>query len=174
MGLTYAKKEVTKRKYDVYIALDGTNLTGISTTAGDISAVNAVRIGVLAEQPKISTDKGEDVPLNTGAKVVISENITFEAIVYEVTAANYNALRELIKESCIVYFTDDDITNGTDDIALFNDGTGISTDKQVIKVEHMSIYPALEILGNGQNKITLSAELEAGVTDANVTIYEGA
>ena len=39
MGLTYAKKEVTKRKYDVYIALDGTDLNSISTTAGDIVVV---------------------------------------------------------------------------------------------------------------------------------------
>ena len=174
MGFTYDKTQVTKREYNLYIALDGTALTGISTTTGAISAINALRIGVLAEQPKITTDKGEDVPLNIGAKVVISEIITFEAIVYEVTSANYAALRALIKESCIIYFTDDDITNGAGDIALFNGGTGISTGKQVIKVEHMSIYPALEILGNGQNKITLSAELEAGVTDANVTIYEGA
>ena len=177
MAFTYGKGQVTKREYNLYIALSGDTIATINP-ASAISATNAAKIGVLAEQPKITTDKGEDVPLNTGAKIVISENITFEAILYEVTSANYEALRLLITtpDGCDIFLTDEKDTimeagtTGATGAGLLDGCTVTTAGAQMVRIEGMSIYPALEILGNGQNKITLSAELEAGVADANVTI----
>ena len=167
MAFTYDKTQVTKREYNLYIGLTGGGITSFDQDEA-ISTTKAIKIGVLAEQPKITTDKGEDVPLNTGAKVVISENITFEAIVYEVTSANYEALRELITKEVDIFLTDGTAWSFASGVPTPTASSGA----QAITISNMSIYPALEILGNGQNKITLSAEREAGVTDANVTITQ--
>ena len=163
MAFTYDQTQVTKREYDIYIVKTGVASLAIGTNI----ETTAVLIGVLAEQPKITIDKGEDVPLNTGAKVVISENITFEGVLYEVTSLNYAELRKLIGETATIWMADGTPTVSGSELVV-NSTVG----SQLIKITNMALYSGLEILGNGQNKINLSAELEAGVSDANVTITE--
>ena len=167
MAFEYGQTEITKREYNLYIALSGGTIIGLSN--GTISDTQAVKIGVLADQPKITTEKGEDVPLNTGAKKVISENINFEAVLYEVTSENYTELRKLIESPCDIFLTDDDAVTPSN----LNNDTATTSGKQVISIRNMIAFPALEIVGNAQNKVNLSAELEAGVGSANVTIAEG-
>jgi len=148
MNYVYGKSKIGKVAYDVYIKANE-----IATAWGDTNTW--VKVGICAEKPQITVPAGDTYKVNTGDEPIISANINFEAVVSEVTAANYTALKGLINKDASVAFV---VTGGSapsGDIAPTNG----------IIAKSLIIYPELMFISNDQNTIKLTGKREISPTD---------
>ena len=174
MSLEYGASQIGKRNYKLYIKTSADECTSLSESAGAITGAVARRLGALAEQPKFTTDKGEEVVLETGAKKNLSQITNFEAVLMQVTEDNYEELKEMINTQIDVFMTDA-VTAGS---VTFTSGIPALSEvgKQVIMIRGQYAFPALSIVGNDRNTITISSskETSATLTALDMIFVEGA
>lgn len=177
----YGTDQVTKRTYDVYIKSSDTPMTGYdnASSGADFTGASAVRIGALMEQPKFTTEKGEEIAIATGSKINLSQVANFECSIIEATDDNYQALRTLINKQSDIIFTDVPVGDmNTDNVPITN---GVITNctvsgKQAIMLRGFALFPALNIIGNDRNIINLVGSKETGklLTTSDIIFKEGA
>lgn len=148
MAFTYGKSKIGRVAYDVYVK--------VNETSADFGTTSQwYQIGICAEKPQISVPAGDTYKLNTGDEPIVSANINFEAVVAEVTATNYTALKGLVNKDASVAFV---ITGGSAP-------TGDTAPTGGIIAKSIIIYPELMFVSNDQNTIKLIGKREISPTD---------
>lgn len=148
MAFTYGKSKIGKVAYDVYIKANETS---------DFASTGTwVKVGICAEKPQITVPAGDTYKLNTGDEPIVSANINFEAVVSEVTAANYTALKGLVNKDASVAFA---VTGGSAP-------SGDTAPANGIIAKSLIIYPELMFISNDQNTIKLTGKREISSSDA--------
>jgi hypothetical protein len=124
--------------------------------------VTFIPVGVAQEQPKIASDKGEEISDSYSNKLTTSYNTSVETVIAQVTKNNIDFLNTLA-ESEIDFGLYEHSSRGNSN----SDGMLISTGSTAgggWMVKEINIVPKLLISGNAQNTITLSADKEFGVS----------
>jgi len=147
MAFIYGKSKIGKVAYDVYIKPNETSDFGATGTW--------VKVGICAEKPQITVPAGDTYKVNTGDEPIISANINFEAVVSEVTATNYTALKGLVNKDASVAFV---VTGGSAP-------SGDTAPTNGIIAKSLIIYPELMFISNDQNTIKLTGKREISPTD---------
>jgi len=147
MAFIYGKSKIGKVAYDVYIKPNEISEFGATGTW--------VKVGICAEKPQITVPAGDTYKVNTGDEPIISANINFEAVVSEVTAANYTALKGLVNKDASVAFV---VTGGSAP-------SGDTAPSNGIIAKSLIIYPELMFISNDQNTIKLTGKREISPTD---------
>jgi len=173
--LKYGTSEIGKRNYKVYIKTATTPCTSLSDTAGVITGAVGRRLGACSEQPKFTTDSGEVINLESGSKKNLSQVANFEATLLQVTEENKTELDKIINTQIDIFFTDAvSLTN------ISFDASGLPTGltevgKQVIMIRGQYGFPALNIVGNDRNSITISSSKDTSATigTSDIIFIEG-
>ena len=153
MNYGYGKSKIGKVAYDVYIKVNES-----ASAWGDTATWQ--KVGICAEKPQITVPAGDTYKVNTGDEPIVSANINFEAVVAEVTSANYNALRGLVNKDVSVAFA----------IAGASAPTGDTAPVKGIIAKNITIYPELMFVSNDQNTIKLTGKREISPTDVNSVV----
>ena len=146
-----------------------------SAVSGNIIVVDSTfsAFGAALEKPTAKTEKGEDVKLEYGSIVTISENVIGEATTIQVTKANFDAIQAM-KLSIVDYSLYEHSSGGKfDSDGFFVSNYSASVDAGTGIILHETLLnPTSVFEGNAMSTITISPSAEKALSGRNFCMLD--